>query len=127
VPAAPPDDGSGACLLCVDAGYDAPLSVRVKGEIDLVCSNVDGCHGEGAGGMGLVPGNEFAPMIGVPSSEMPTLLRVRPGDPKDSYVYRKIACEGGIDGGCMPLGSKENPQLAALFHDWIEAGAPTTP
>jgi hypothetical protein len=120
------DDASDAgvgCLLCSDATDDQPLALQVKGKIDQICSNTDGCHGQGQAGMTLGVGNEFAPMINVPSTEVPTLMRVLPGDPAQSYVYRKLACEGGIDGSCMP-GSIPDPHIAQLFHDWIEAGAP---
>lgn len=99
--------------------------MRVKGEIDQVCSNADGCHGSGTGGMGLTPGHEFDAMINVPSSEVPSLMRVLPGDPEHSYVYLKVACEGGIIDACMPLGTKPDPRVKQMFHDWIEAGAPT--
>ncbi|HEX8796385.1 MAG TPA: hypothetical protein VF765_35785 [Polyangiaceae bacterium] len=120
------DEGGGFCLTCAsDVSIDAPPLVRVKGEIDQVCSNADGCHGSGAGNMGLTPGNEFTAMINVASSEMPTLKRVVPGDPEHSYVYLKVACEGGIDGACMPLSSGFDPRIKQMFHDWIEAGAPT--
>jgi hypothetical protein len=130
---APPDNGrTGAddsghpCLLCGDANAvdDAPALVQVKDAIDQICSN-EGCHGSGAGGMGLSPGKEFGTMINVESLENPPMLRVLPGDPAQSYVYVKLACDGGIpEGGCMPLGSPD-PPLAKLFHDWIESGAPT--
>jgi len=119
------DDGGVGCLFCNEASIDASLTVRVKGEIDRVCANTDGCHGGSAGMMGLGPGNEFAPMIGVVSFEDPPMKRVLPGDPLQSYVYLKLRCEGGIEGGCMPLGSPTDPALVQLFHDWIEAGAPT--
>jgi hypothetical protein len=124
------DDAGGqeeapGCLFCPsDASIDAPLAVQVKGKIDQICANVDGCHGAGAGMMGLALGVEFTPMIDVVSYEMPPMLRVAPGDPEHSYVYKKLACEGGIEGGCMPLSTGFDPKLAALFYDWIEAGAP---
>lgn len=125
-PGAPEAGGDTAlmnCLLCGDATDERPLPLQVKGRIDGVCSSTDGCHGIGAGGMGLSPGNEFAPMINVKSVERPDLLRVKPFDPLQSYVYLKLWCDGGIDGACMPGGSP-NPQIAQIFHDWIEAGAP---
>jgi hypothetical protein len=114
------------CLFCFDASEidDAPLSVQVKSKIDQICSN-EGCHGSGAGGLGLSSGHEFDTMINVVSTENPPMLRVLPGDPAQSYVYVKLSCDGGIpEGACMPLDSPE-PALAQLFHDWIEAGAPT--
>jgi hypothetical protein len=54
------------------------------------------------------------------------MKRVLPGDPAQSYVFIKLSCDGGIPDGfsCMPPGAPE-PRLARLFHDWIEAGAPT--
>jgi hypothetical protein len=120
------DEGGGFCLTCPsDVSIDAPPLVRVRGEIDQVCSSPDGCHGGGAGNMGLTPSDPFGAMINVASSEMPTMKRVLPGDPESSYVYKKVACEGGIVGACMPLSSGFNPSVKQMFQDWIEAGAPT--
>jgi hypothetical protein len=73
--------------------------------------------------LGLSAGNVFAPLVNVPSWEVPSLLRVKPYDPARSYLYLKLACEGGIEGGCMPLGGTVSPTLLQAFHDWIEAGA----
>ena len=63
-------DGGLPCLLCMDAADESTPVVRVKSTIDRICANADGCHGAGAGTLGLSLGNEFAPMIGV---EPPTL------------------------------------------------------
>jgi hypothetical protein len=121
------DDGDAGvgCLFCSDATDDAPLAVQAKGTIDQICSNIE-CHGAAAGGMALTPGHEFDAMINVTSTENPPMLRVAPGDPAHSYVFIKLACEGGIPDGfaCMPLNAPD-PRIARLFHDWIEAGAPT--
>jgi hypothetical protein len=112
--------------LCSDAGDDAPLALQVKSELDRVCAGVESCHGSGAGGMLLSPGHDFDALINVTSTENPPMKRVLPGDPAESYVLIKLACEGGIpDGGCMPLGAPTDPELVRLFHDWIESGAPT--
>jgi hypothetical protein len=138
---APPDAGGGAdggagtdaadagnslpCFACADASFDGPLYVRVKGQLDQVCGSPDGCHGASAGGMSVVIGREFIDMIDVASSEDPSLKRVAPGDPDHSYVYLKLACQGGIVDACMPLGNSPQPAVVALFRAWIEAGAPT--
>jgi hypothetical protein len=109
----------------MDASFDAPLALQVKGIIDVTCASGEtGCHLSGAANMPLSAGAEFDAMIGVVSSEMPPMLRVAPGDPLNSYVYLKLRCEGGIDGGCMP-GGQPDPFFARVFHDWIEAGAST--
>jgi hypothetical protein len=112
------------CLLCRDASFDGPLAVEVRGTLDQVCGNADGCHGGGTGNFGIHIGSEFTDMINVTSSENPPMKRVLPGDPLQSYVYLKLRCEGGIVGACMPAGNPD-PETAKLFHDWIEAGAPT--
>ena len=120
------DTGSVCQGFCTgDAGFDGPVLLEVKDRIDRICSSSDGCHGSGAGGMSLSASNEFGAMINVQSSEMPALLRVAPGDPENSYVYRKLACEGGIVESCMPLGFTFEPDIPRIFHEWIEAGAPT--
>jgi len=116
--AGPPSFGS------LDAADDRSPLAKVKGEIDQVCSQ-DGCHGGGVAGLGLHTNAEFDAMINVASVEMPSMLRVRPGDPEHSYVYLKVACEGGIVDSCMPLSSGFDRRVKQMFHDWIEAGAPT--
>jgi hypothetical protein len=118
-----PDASALGCLVCGDATYDVAPFVQVSGELTGVCANADGCHGSGAGMLGLSAGNVFAPLVNVPSWEVPSLLRVKPYDPARSYLYLKLACEGGIEGGCMPLGGTVSPTLLQAFHDWIEAGA----
>jgi hypothetical protein len=121
------DAGAGCVGFCpTDAQNDLPIPLQVKDTIDHICANVDGCHGSGVEGLTLVYGNEFSDMIDVSSTEVSTLLRVKPFDPDNSYVYRKLACgpDGGYIDACMPLGAP-NPAIASLFRVWIEAGAPT--
>jgi hypothetical protein len=117
--------GGGDCFACTDAGGDVPAALRVKGVLDQVCANADGCHGAGAGGLSISRDSEYASLIGVRSTEVPSLYRVMPGDPAQSYAYLKLACEGGIAGSCMPLGGHLDLSLLEAFHEWIEAGAPT--
>jgi hypothetical protein len=127
-PAAGGDSGAGpggevCAFSCLDASpSDLPLAQQVKGIVDS-CAGAD-CHDIGAGDMRIAPGSEFNAMIGVQSFERPDLLRVRPGDPLQSYVYLKVRCEGGIEASCMPPGGAA-PGVAQTFFDWIEAGAPT--
>jgi hypothetical protein len=118
------DEGIG-CIVCGDATEELPDWVAVKDDIVRICSNSDDCHGSGAGGMGLSPGHVFDTMINVTSTENPPMKRVLPGDPEHSYVYLKVACEGGIVGDCMPNDAVHDPHMAQVFHDWIEAGAQT--
>src|SRR3984957_16707311 len=66
------------------------------------------CHiGAGAPeGLQLDAAHSYNLLVGVPSAEMPSLLRVKPGDPTDSYIVHKIKGPPGIVGGQMPLNEK---------------------
>ena len=68
--------------------------------------------------------NSFNALVGVPSIEVPGLLRVEPSNPDDSYLVQKLEGTAAV-GARMPLGSP-NPLNAALIADiraWIAAGA----
>jgi hypothetical protein len=66
----------------------------------------------------------YAQTVNFPSVQMPQLMRVSPGDPANSYLYRKIT-GSGITGDRMPDGL---PPLTdaqiKLIRDWIRRGAP---
>jgi len=72
----------------------------------------------------LTAGNAYANTVNVASVEMPSLRRVAPGDPSNSYLYRKII-GSGITGDRMPqsLPPLTDAQIA-LVRDWIRRGAP---
>ncbi len=72
----------------------------------------------------LVAGQAYADTVNHPSVEMPNLLRVAPGDPANSYLYRKIVGVG-ITGDRMPqtLPPLTDDQIK-LIRDWIRRGAP---
>ena len=98
---------------------------RVKAEILPTCAAV-GCHGTIAPQQDLIlaPNVAYGNIVSVKSTEDTSLFRVAPGDPANSYLYRKIT-GSGITGGQMPLGG---PYLSAeqisLVRDWIRRGAP---
>ena len=99
---------------------------RVQNEIFTPTCGAIGCHDT----LGrqqdqiLTAGKAYANTVGVPSTQMPSLLRVAPNDPANSYLYRKIT-GAGITGDRMPQGG---PYLTdaqtKLVRDWIRRGAP---
>src|SRR6184192_4166558 len=99
---------------------------RVQTEIFTPTCAALGCHDR----LGrqedqqLQAGMAYAQVVNHPSLEMPGLMRVAPGDPANSYLYRKIT-GAGITGDRMPQGG---PYLAdakiKLVRDWIRRGAP---
>jgi hypothetical protein len=72
----------------------------------------------------LAPGLAYAQTVNVTSVQMPQLMRVTPGDPQNSYLYRKII-GAGITGDRMPdgLAPLTDAQIK-LVRDWIRRGAP---
>jgi hypothetical protein len=88
---------------------------------------LSGCHvGAGAPfGLNLSSvASSAAATIGVASSEMPSLLRIDPFDPGQSYLYLKITADPSILGDPMPAsGGPLSASDIALIQDWIDGGA----
>jgi hypothetical protein len=84
------------------------------------------CHTGAAAplGMPLDAGVARQNLVGVASVEVPTLLRVNPGEPDSSYLVWKIEGRPGLVGGRMPLGFQplSQEQIAAV-KEWVEGGA----
>ena len=92
-----------------------------------ICSK---CHiGGGAPeGLQLDAAHSYNLLVGVPSAEQPSLLRVKPSDPDSSYMVHKIEGLPGITGGQMPLGETPLPQATIdAIRQWITNGAPNAP
>ena len=92
-----------------------------------ICSK---CHigGSAPQGLQLDAAHSYNLLVGVPSAEQPTLLRVKPGDPDSSYMVHKIEGLPGITGGQMPLGETPLPQATIdAIRQWITNGAPNAP
>jgi PKD repeat protein len=83
-----------------------------------------GCHPPN-GNMDLREGHTFASIVDVNSSQQPALKRVKPGDPDNSYLIRKLNGTSGITGSRMPQGG---PFLSSTeiqrIRSWILLGAP---
>jgi hypothetical protein len=88
------------------------------------------CHiGAGAPeGLQLDAAHSYNLLVGVPSAEEPSLLRVKPGDPTNSYIVHKLKGPPGIVGNQMPLGETPLSQATmAAISQWITNGAPNAP
>jgi hypothetical protein len=88
------------------------------------------CHA-GAGapeGLRLDAANSYNLLVGVPSTEVPSVLRVMPGDPANSYIIQKLQGTAAV-GARMPFGCPSTqPCLSAstiaFIQQWITNGAP---
>jgi hypothetical protein len=68
--------------------------------------------------------HSYASLVGVPSEEKPSVMRVKAGDPTNSYIIQKLTGAAGIVGNQMPLNQSPLPpaQIAAI-QQWITNGA----
>jgi len=91
-----------------------------------ICSK---CHigASAPEGLQLDSAHSYNLLVDVPSVEQPSLFRVKPGDPDDSYMVRKIEGLSSIVGGQMPLGETPLPQATIdAIRQWIINGAPNS-
>ena len=109
----------------VNASVEPTLTSIQTNIFDLNCA-ISGCHaGPGsAQGLNLNEGESFSNIVNIGSREVPTLMRVNPGNPDQSYLYLKVVGTGAIVGARMPLG---RPALTTeeidIIRQWIEDGA----
>jgi len=85
------------------------------------------CHSGPAApqGLELDAAHSYALLLGVPSLETPSVLRVDAGAPDHSYLIMKLEGAAGIVGGQMPLGESPLPQATIdVIRQWISDGAP---
>ena len=86
------------------------------------------CHGtkHAKADLDLSEDNALKNLLNVPSDEVPGIVRVKPGDPEQSYLWLKLDHRAQKGGG-MPKGflfSKSLPQdQLDLIKAWIAGGA----
>ncbi len=74
-------------------------------------------------GLHLDAANSYDQLVGVPSVEQPTILRVAIGDPDGSYIIQKLEGTAAV-GARMPFGGPYLTQAQIdQFKSWINAGA----
>lgn len=111
-----PSDGSG------NGDITADFSSIQEHVFTPICTV---CHAGGGAPLGLRldAANSYDLLVGVPSEEVPSLLRIKPGDPDHSYLVQKIEGHAAV-GGQMPLGG---PPLSAdqisAIRQWVSDGA----
>jgi hypothetical protein len=123
-------DANGRPLVPGGSGSLPPLSA----DLDSIQANIftpicSVCHiGGGAPeALRLDAADSFNLLVGVPSTEVPSLLRVKPGDPDNSYIIQKLEDHAAV-GAQMPFGCPTTqPCLTtstiAFIRQWITDGA----
>jgi Ca2+-binding RTX toxin-like protein len=91
----------------------------------IFTANCTSCHGSvnPPEGLHLTSQSSYSNLVNVASAEVPSLKRVKPGDPDNSYLVQKLEGTAAV-GARMPRGL---PPLSAdninLIRGWIEQGA----
>src|SRR6202167_4636425 len=114
-----PRSGSGS-------GGTVPLSA----DFDAIQANVftpicSVCHigATAPEGLMLDAAHSYNLLVNVPSTEVPSILRVDPGDPTNSYIIQKLEGHAAV-GAQMPLGETPLPATTIAFIvQWITDGA----
>ena len=86
------------------------------------------CHAGASApqGLRLDSVNSYALLVGVPSTEVPSVLRVKPGDPANSYIVQKLEGHAAV-GAQMPFDAPPLPAATiAVIRQWISDGAMRT-
>jgi hypothetical protein len=116
--------GSGGSGGGGSGGISADLQSIENNVFAPICAQ---CHIGASAPQGLqldTAAHAYQFLVGVPSNEKPSVLRVEAGDPDSSYLYQKITGAPGIVGGQMPLGQPPLPPATiAAIRQWIANGA----
>jgi len=125
-------DGNVGTSSAVSVTVGPPAATLTQVQADVFTPLCSGCHsgsqpagGPLPGSQNLTAGQAFLNIVGVASLEQPSLLRVKAGDPDNSYLVRKVEGVAGITGAQMPFGGPPLPQSAIdEIRSWIASGAP---
>jgi hypothetical protein len=117
--------GSGTTSSSSTAAAGASLSRDVQPIFNNSCVV---CHqGQGQAGLTLEPANAYKNLVNVASTEAPSLKRVAPGDPANSYLLAKLngtQVQAGGSGAQMPYGAQPlSASQISLIQQWIQGGA----
>lgn len=118
-------------LLVFFAQWTQATSVSFQDDLmPTITLRCGACHitGKEPGNMALVPGRTWQSLVGQPSVELPTMLRISAGNPNESYVWYKLNGSHRKVGGSgvrMPMHQPPLPNaFMVVFEKWIEQGAP---
>ncbi len=123
-----------ACTLAASCGSGNGSGAGGGGPLTATFSSIQAnvftpicvtCHSGASAPHGLrLDGNSsYALLVGVPSDEEPSILRIEPGDPDNSYLVQKIQGTAA-SGERMPAGMPALPQATIdTIRQWVTSGA----
>jgi len=104
------------------AGFGPNFS-EIQSNLFTPSCATSGCHDAGAAAsLNLTSGASYAMLVGIASSQQPTIQRVAPSSPDDSYLIQKL--EGtAASGQRMPPGNVLSQTVIDVVRQWITDGA----
>ncbi len=98
---------------------------EIQAQVFTATCAASGCHSGATPPQGLsLVAPAYANLVGVASTEVPALQRIRSGDAANSYLVQKIEGTAAV-GGRMPLGGPFlDATTIARIRAWVNAGAP---
>jgi len=123
---------AGAALVCVAGCGDGEPSEPIAPMLSVIqakiftpnCASFSSCHGGGSPQEGMsLQAPVAGVLIGVASHEVPTLMRVAPGDPDASYLLQKLERAMPAVGVRMPPDQPLTSNKIEAIRQWIAAGA----
>lgn len=113
-----------------EGGGGGPLTAEfssIQANVFTPSCATAGCHVGAAApqGLRLDEASSYAMLVGVPSNQAPTQLRVDPFNPDNSYLIQKLEGTAAV-GGRMPLNGPPYLDQATIdvVRQWIGDGAP---
>jgi hypothetical protein len=108
------------------SGGNAPLSADFNSIQENIFTPICSvCHVGAAApeGLRLDAADSYNLLVSVPSTEVPSILRVKPGDPDNSYIIQKLEGHAAV-GARMPFGGPYlSTATVAFIRQWITDGA----
>ena len=121
--------GCGGVNLPVDPGTPGTPNLNPKFAADIapifdVSCAMSGCHAKShpAKDLPLTATSSYDNTVGIPSTEQPGILLVKPGDPDNSYLYQKLI-ETAATGDVMPPAGRLSSAQIQTIRAWIANGA----
>jgi hypothetical protein len=100
---------------------------RVQNEVFTPSCALSGCHlgpaSQAQEGL-VLSGDAYPNIVMVRANQNASIFRVTPGDPANSYLWRKITQGQPIVGDRMPQTGSITDAQHQLVADWIARGAP---
>lgn len=122
----PPGGGSGGGGGGNDDPGEAVLEPTFASIQELVFTPIcTACHigATAPHGLRLDAQNSYGLLVGIPSAQVPSLLRIAPGDPDSSYLIQKLEGTAAV-GVRMPANGSPLPQSTIdVIRQWILDGA----